>query len=99
MSPRRRNLRLMSLETPPKSERAIAVLISSWPYIDGAIDLMMRLRIRSSRASARTSFSSSSVRRKAAKRSSFLLIWFASIMVEKTGKPFLAFSDASKLLR
>jgi hypothetical protein len=60
---------------------------------------MIRLPMRSSRARERMAFSSSSVRRKEAKRSSFLLMWFASRTVEKTGKPFLTFSEVSKLLR
>lgn len=60
---------------------------------------MMRLPMRSSRASLRIAFSSSSVRRNEAKRSSFLLTWFASMTVEKTGNPFLTLSEVSKLLR
>ncbi len=63
------------------------------------MDLIIRLRMRSSFESFVICRSSSSVRRKAANRSSFLLIWFASKMVEKTGKPFFEFRDASKLFR
>jgi len=62
-----------------------------------AADLGHRWLIRSSLAMLRIIFSSSSVRRTAAYRSSFLLIWLASSTVEKTGKPFLVFNEASKL--
>lgn len=67
--------------------------------MEGAIDLTILFAILSSRASDLIIFSSSSVSLKAANKSSFLLMWLASRTVEKTGKPFLEFSEASKLLR
>ena len=63
------------------------------------MDLKIRFVRRGSLAKDCMAFSSSVVNLNAAKRSSFLLMWFASMIVENTGKPFLAFNEASKLLR
>mmetsp|Transcript_32058 Transcript_32058/g.83971 ORF Transcript_32058/g.83971 Transcript_32058/m.83971 type:complete len:274 (+) Transcript_32058:976-1797(+) len=61
MSPRTRILFSSSLASPPKSVSARAILMSSCPKIDGAIDLKMRSAMLSCFESARIAATSSSV--------------------------------------
>mmetsp|Transcript_17266 Transcript_17266/g.42642 ORF Transcript_17266/g.42642 Transcript_17266/m.42642 type:complete len:227 (-) Transcript_17266:744-1424(-) len=98
MSPRRRVLPLTIFSCPLKSAREIPVLMSSWPWMDGAMDLTTRWQIRGSRLRRRISSLSSSVKFCVANRSPLRSRWFASTCVENTGKPCLVLRLASKLL-
>ena len=63
-----------SLTSPPKRDNAKAILISSCPYMEGAIDRIIFSPILSSLANSLICLSSSSVSLNAANESSFLEI-------------------------
>jgi hypothetical protein len=77
--------------------RRSAVLMSSCPWIDGAIDETSRENMLGRADSSVKTARSSSVVNVWAFSSSLFRMKFASMRVEKTGKPFFILSDASNL--
>mmetsp|Transcript_10268 Transcript_10268/g.25163 ORF Transcript_10268/g.25163 Transcript_10268/m.25163 type:complete len:255 (-) Transcript_10268:492-1256(-) len=98
MSPRSRVLPLTIFSCPPNMARQMPILMSSCPWMDGAMDLTRRWQMRGSRLRRRISSLSSSVRLWVANRSPRRSRWLASTCVENTGKPCLVLRLASKLL-